>query len=52
MLYSILEKFNEEEIEEQSDKDITAIYGMATEIPDKTLVTSLINYYLDMTTNI
>jgi len=52
MLYSILEKFNEEEIEEQSDKGITAIYGMATEIPDKTLITSLINYYLDMTTNI
>ena len=52
ILYSILEKFNEEEIEEQSDKDITAIYGMATEIPDKTLITSLINYYLDMTTNI
>ena len=52
MLFSILEKFNEEEIEEQNDDNITAIYGMATEIPDKSLITSLINYYLDMTTNI
>ena len=26
--------------------------ALATEIPDKSLITSLINYYLDMTTNI
>lgn len=51
-LYSILVEFNKEPIEECLDDDITAIYGMATKIPDKSLVTGLINYYLDMTTNI
>ena len=51
-LYSILVEFNKEPIEENAHDDITAIYGMATQIPDKSLIMGLINYYLDMTTNI
>jgi len=51
-LYSILEKFNEEPVLENNDDDMTAIYGMATEIPDKSIINSLVNYYLHMTTNI
>ncbi len=51
-LYSTLEKFNDEPVSENNDDDMTAIYGMATEIPDKSIITSLVNYYLHMTTNI
>ena len=51
-LFHLLKKFNEEPILENTDKDITAIYGMAAEIPDKSIITTLVNYYLDMTTNI
>jgi len=51
-LYSTLEKFNDEPVLENNDDDMTAIYGMATEIPDKSIITSLVNYYLHMTTNI
>ena len=39
-------------IEENIDEYITAIYGMAAEIPDKSIIKNLVNYYLDMTTNI
>ena len=52
LLLDILKKFNNEPILENTDKDITAIYGMAAEIPDKSIIKSLVNYYLDMTTNI
>ena len=52
MLLSALKKFNEEPISENKDEDITAIYGMAAEIPDKTIIKNLVTYYLDMTTNI
>ena len=52
MLLLALKKFNQEPINENNDEDITAIYGMAAEIPDKSIIKSLVNYYLDMTTNI
>ena len=52
MLLLALKKFNEEPIKENNDEDITAIYGMAAEIPDKSIIKGLVNYYLDMTTNI
>ena len=52
MLLLALKKFNDEPIKENNDGDITAIYGMAAEIPDKSIIKSLVNYYLDMTTNI
>ena len=52
MLLDLLKKFNNEPILENIDSDITAIYGMAAEIPDKSIIKSLVNYYLDMTTNI
>lgn len=52
MLLLALNKFNEEEVKENKDDDMTAIYGMAAEIPDKNIITELVNYYLDMTTNI
>ena len=52
MLLLALNKFNQEEVKENKDDDMTAIYGMAAEIPDKNIITELINYYLDMTTNI
>ena len=48
MLLLALKKFNEEPIRENNDEDITAIYGMAAEIPDKSIIKSLVNYYLDM----
>lgn len=52
LLLDALKKFNEELIEENNDEDITAIYGMSAEIPDKSIIKNLVNYYLDMTTNI
>ena len=52
MLFLALKKLNDEEVNDNDDNDITAIYGMAAEIPDKSIITELINYYLDMTTNI
>ena len=52
MLLDALKKFNEELIEVNNDEDITAIYGMSAEIPDKSIIKNLVNYYLDMTTNI
>tara|TARA_B100000963_G_scaffold66501_1_gene54678 strand:+ start:4836 stop:6320 length:1485 start_codon:yes stop_codon:yes gene_type:complete len=52
MLLVSLKKFNDEPINKNKDEDITAIYGMAAEIPDKSIITTLVNYYLDMTTNI
>ena len=52
MLLLALTKFNDEEVQENKDDDMTAIYGMAAEIPDKSIITELVNYYLDMTTNI
>lgn len=52
MLLLALKKFNQEPVKENNDEDITAIYGMAAEIPDKSIIKSLVNYYLDMTTNI
>ena len=52
MLLLSLKKFNDEPINKNTDEDITAIYGMAAEIPDKSIITTLVNYYLDMTTNI
>ena len=52
MLLLALTKFNDEEVQENKDDDMTAIYGMAAEIPDKNIITELVNYYLDMTTNI
>lgn len=51
-LYIALENFNKEPVLENNDDDMTAIYGMATEIPDKSIINSLVNYYLHMTTNI
>ena len=41
-------EFNDEEVLENKDDDMTAIYGMAAEIPDKNIITELVNYYLDM----
>ena len=52
LLLLALKNFNKESIEENIDEDITAIYGMAAEIPDKSIIKNLVNYYLDMTTNI
>tara|TARA_B100000925_G_C21906345_1_gene429462 strand:- start:184 stop:927 length:744 start_codon:yes stop_codon:yes gene_type:complete len=52
MLLIALRKFNDEKVQENKDDDMTAIYGMAAEIPDKSIITELVNYYLDMTTNI
>ena len=52
MLLLALTKFNDEPVNENKDDDMTAIYGMAAEIPDKNIITELVNYYLDMTTNI
>ena len=52
MLLLSLKKLNEEPVCKNTDEDITAIYGMAAEIPDKSIITTLVNYYLDMTTNI
>ena len=52
MLLLSLKKFNDEPVCKNTDEDITAIYGMAAEIPDKSIITTLVNYYLDMTTNI
>ena len=52
MLLLALKKFNDEPLLENNDDDMTAIYGMAAEIPDKSIITELVNYYLDMTTNI
>jgi len=52
LLLSALKNFNKEPVEENNDDDITAIYGMSAEIPDKSIIINLVNYYLDMTTNI
>ena len=52
MLLHVIKKFNDEPLQENNDDDMTAIYGMAAEIPDKSIITELVNYYLDMTTNI
>ena len=49
MLLLSLKKFNEEPFVKILMIDITAIYGMAAEIPDKSIITTLVNYYLDMT---
>ena len=34
-----------------SNKSITAIYGMAAQIPDKSIITEIVENYLDLTTN-
>ena len=34
-----------------NDKSITAIYGMAAQIPDKSIITEIVENYLDLTTN-
>ena len=34
----------------QSEEGITAIYGMAAQIPDKSLITDIVEEYLDLTT--
>ena len=36
----------------EKNENITAIYGMAAKIPDKSIVNELIEYYLDLTTQI
>ena len=35
---------------EKDKKDITAIYGMAAKIPDKSIINEIVEYYLDFTT--
>ena len=41
MLLLALNKFNQEEVKENKDDDMTAIYGMAAEIPDKNIIVEL-----------
>ncbi len=50
-LQLLLEKFNEAE-KDENDENITAIYGMAATIPDKSIIDDLVCYYLDETTSL
>jgi len=34
----------------KTDKSITAIYGMAAQIPDKSIINEIVENYLDLTT--
>ena len=50
-LINLLRNFNYCE-PSQKDESITAIYGMAAKIPDKSIVRDLVEYYLDSTSSI
>ena len=51
-LFYLLEQLLTHDVDEKNTNDITAIYGMASEIPDKTIIKDLVSFYLDMTTEI
>ena len=51
-LYYLLEQLLTHDIDKKKTNDITAIYGMASEIPDKAIIKDLVSFYLDTTTEI
>ena len=51
-LVALLNNISKQKISTKTDDNITAIYGMAEAIPDKTIINELVEYYLDLTTDI
>ncbi len=50
-LLEILESIKPNKKTKKSN-NMVAIYGMAAKLPDKTIIKQLVNYYLDLTTNV
>ena len=51
-LVALLNDISKQKVSNKKDDNMTAIYGMAKAIPDKTIINELVEYYLDLTTDI